>query len=627
MPVWLYFARPAHVAFHNLTKNYTIPVHLRSLLGLGLNYCLRQPSLLGFRAVDAQRFRRDIFTKMIFAGDTSDIPPLYARSNWEPNPSQVPLELRARTSFFFQELKKSFQTRRAPTNLLPLQTAAFRYLRSSDHLLVLKTDKNLGPAIMQVSQYKELAYTDHLSHQQTYRRLTLEQASTRIQTIQLILRKFISTFLSTDKTQENDKKYLERTLQLAITEAEKFNLLPISHFYLLAKIHKFPLTTRPIVSVSGSLLFGLGKWVDFKLQELVKKFPHRFPFYLSSSSKLVEKLQTLQLPPTSQLCTADAISMYTNIETTHALHVLSSFFKTFQPEDIHCGLLKGIEIIMRHCLFYFDQQIWVQLTGMAMGAPPAPMYATLYFAVHESQVMQKYANHILFYGRYIDDALLIVNIATFTPAIFHQLRLDFDNFGQLRWTFSALQLTVNFLDLTISLDNGHLRYTMYEKHLNLYLYIPPGSSHPPGVLKGLIFGRLHQINLLCSDDADKKRLRFNLYQRLLHRGYHSSVLDPIFQQSVSLTKKGAIQTKRDTETSIILHTKYHPCNPPSNVLQKKFYEHMIHSRDGSIANIRNHEGNRLGINSMIVAYHRPKNLGNFLSSRRTTSITSSAFPP
>ena len=52
LPAWLYFSRPQHTAFHDLTNHKKLPTNLRSLLGLGLNFCLREKHLIGHKAID-----------------------------------------------------------------------------------------------------------------------------------------------------------------------------------------------------------------------------------------------------------------------------------------------------------------------------------------------------------------------------------------------------------------------------------------------------------------------------------------------------------------------------------------------------------------------------------------------
>ena len=43
--------------------------------------------------------------------------------------------------------------------------------------------------------------------------------------------------------------------------------------------------------------------------------------------------------------------------------------------------------------------------------------------------------------------------------------------------------------------------------MNLYLYLCPSSAHPPGVLKGLIFGSLRRYWRQNSDIKDYKHIR------------------------------------------------------------------------------------------------------------------------
>jgi hypothetical protein len=70
MPPWLYFSRPVNLSYHNLCVNSStvIPALTRSLLGLGLNFCLRPGYTTKATEVQFDRFQRDLFVKIFFAG-------------------------------------------------------------------------------------------------------------------------------------------------------------------------------------------------------------------------------------------------------------------------------------------------------------------------------------------------------------------------------------------------------------------------------------------------------------------------------------------------------------------------------------------------------------------------------
>lgn len=68
-----------------------------------------------------------------------------------------------------------------------------------------------------------------------------------------------------------------------------------------------------------------------------------------------------------------------------------------------------------------------------------------------------------------------------------KLFLDDNKFDNLRWETMKPKSLVNFLDLTLKIKNGHITPMTYQIPDNLNLYIPPQSSHRPGMLDGVIF--------------------------------------------------------------------------------------------------------------------------------------------
>ena len=120
----------------------------------------------------------------------------------------------------------------------------------------------------------------------------------------------------------------------------------------------------------------------------------------------------------------------------------------------------------------------------------------------------RYRKYLLFYKRYIDDGFGIWDWdgSEDCKTAWSNFDRDINNFGSLKWTVEALTKRVDFLDLTLTMRNGKMVSTLFEKKMNLYLYLPPNSAHPPGVLKGLIAGQLLRILRLTSDPTTRKNI-------------------------------------------------------------------------------------------------------------------------
>jgi hypothetical protein len=180
-------------------------------------------------------------------------------------------------------------------------------------------------------------------------------------------------------------------------------------------------------------------------------------------------------------------------------------------------------------------------SGINSKVPPwarlqPPPYATLYFGIHQLKAVPHLAPSLKSYSRYIDDVL-----GAWThdadPVINRQNYLDFEmsmnSFGKLKWTFTPLQKEIAFMDLTLRVTHNGIQTWLFEKPLNLFLYIPSHLAHAPGILCGLVFGITECIFCLTSRWRDKQSALRNLFLRLCTRGYTSTQLCPRFESALA----------------------------------------------------------------------------------------------
>jgi hypothetical protein len=622
MPVWYYFSRPTHMTFHDLTSTIAPPRNLRSLLGLGLKF-IPTPSHTNqwskMHNNSYKRFERDLRLRAFFAGsaakddDTPEYNPrMYVASSWTPPDKTFPPELPSRLDRFNAALSPLFKKKKARPNLLPHQRRALLSLQNNDDLLIVQCDKNLGPAVIEKTAYIEMAFRDHLSDGNTYMQL----AHVDIIQEERRLRYLLGAWLKKHHAclSKSERKFLKHHIQCC-TE-------PFPTFYLTMKVHKKPLKSRPIVSCSGSLLEGLGIWVDSQLQ-IVAKLQRS---YFKSSFDLVPELRALTLPPSARLFTADAVSMYTNIPTSRALNYIGKYLTDHChrfPQVPIRALMEGLSLVMKNNIFSFGDTRWKQTSGTAMGTPPAPPFATLYYAILEDSIIDDYSSNLLFYRRFIDDVIGIwdTHDQDTHPDTWPRFIASMnDDAYSLEWEVSELTTKVDFMDLTLSIsDNGTIFTTLYQKPSNFHLYIPPHSAHPPGLLSGMIYGTVHRIHTLCSSQADRQQRLREYISHLQARGYKRVNILPIFQKALThvATIRPAHQTPEFDRSTIFFHLQYHPDDPPSGAIQRAWHTCILapaHSKP--LECLVNHTRSKMTPARMIVAYSRPFNLGNLLSYRK-----------
>jgi hypothetical protein len=219
-----------HTAYHNLCTTLQPPHGVERLLWLGLKFNLEKaipkPSLDAY----IDRLRRDIRIKFHIDADSQRVvidntgrkhtlkskefdPKLYIRSqDYDPEPATPDIEGAIDTfQTKLQQLIHTNPTRRQH-NILPSTRRILRTLQDDHSYIILPTDKNLGPAILERSTYIKRCLQDHLLDTSSYRRLTPVEAYLLLQTATVAMEKLIQCYRHT--IAEHEQTYFHRVFQL-----------------------------------------------------------------------------------------------------------------------------------------------------------------------------------------------------------------------------------------------------------------------------------------------------------------------------------------------------------------------------------------------------------------------------
>ncbi len=197
--------------------------------------------------------------------------------------------------------------------------------------------------------------------------------------------------------------------------------------------------------------------------------------YVKNSFEIIEDLKRITLPDNALVFSADATSMYTNIDTETGIQAVRDFLNYNSehiPEDFPTNMfLQVLELVMTNNIFSFGDTTWLQLTGTAMGTPAACAYATITYGQHENtKILTEFSSNLLYCKRYIDDIFAIwIPSETGNNIIWNNFKERINNWGTLKWIIEELSHKTVFLDLNIELRHSKIYTSTYQKSLNLYL--------------------------------------------------------------------------------------------------------------------------------------------------------------
>ena len=165
--------------------------------------------------------------------------------------------------------------------------------------------------------------------------------------------------------------------------------------------------------------------------------------------------------------------------------------------------------LLNYCVkqnhFMFEDRIYDQIDGVAMGSPLGPVLANIFMSHLERNALAKYCGNLpSVYKRYVDDSFLVFN--------------DYDDcelFLEYRNTLHQnIKFTVeiedndclSFLDVLISrTDDGKIETSVYRKKIFSGLYMKNDSFVPLSFKNSLVYGLLNRTFKICSSNEIFKK--------------------------------------------------------------------------------------------------------------------------
>ena len=459
--------------------------------------------------------------------------PFHQQSTWQPPRASQEIER------YLDKIKESLSDhtpRNIYHNLTPEEKMALRQLARDETIIIKNADKGSGIVVEDRDKYIE-AGKKHLSDRSIYEESDYDPT----EALGHAINHFTQSIHKRGIIDNTTKEFLmfktdspPRTQQL----------------YFLKKIHKNPISERPIVSGCGGPTERLSKLVDFHLQPFVPEINS----HVKDSGHMINIIENTRIPANCTMATIDVKSLYLNIPHEEGIKaVLNRLYhnnKDREDVPIPPETMKDLlSIVLTKNYFQFADQMYHQIQGTAMGTKMAPAYANIFMAELEEKLLNNYHTKPIVWKRYIDDIL----------CIWPGSQEDFSQFVEylneshstIKFTYECSQHSVDFLDLTIYKGERYsttniLDIKPFFKKTNKFQYLEYSSAHPKRIFSSLIKGELTRLLRACSNIEEYNKTADKISQAFKERNYPASLIKKMREEVPYLNRQQILmQSDRD----------------------------------------------------------------------------------
>ena len=245
--------------------------------------------------------------------------------------------------------------------------------------VITNTDKNLGIAVSERTWLKEKCLellNDENNYTQIHPLTSIQKLDQKCTKMEVIASK-AESFLPNGKQLGNFLRHL-------ITPPKAKHNVPL--FYGIPKIHKEPVKMRPIIPCHSAIQNPAAKYVS----KILKPIIQLAPTIIHGTKDLAIKLSTLKLQYGRKfyIVTGDVVAYYPNIPINKCIDIvcelyLQHYHNGQTPTDelkLHEAdiFIECLHIANRELILQYEDTIYLQKRGLAMGVADSPDLANLF---------------------------------------------------------------------------------------------------------------------------------------------------------------------------------------------------------------------------------------------------------
>jgi hypothetical protein len=476
----------------------TKQIHARKLFNLGLHHQVHRlsPNKLIYNYSD--RILTDVETEVLSHGLKFGLPPnklnyarfflpfeelyeqlkdnkIYSDNNDGLNIIRSNLKAMAFKAFY------SFNPFRNSLNSDFIQV--LKSLSGDKNLIVLKPDKGNGVVLMNRKDY-HVKMMSMLNDGSKFQRIDgdwLKIITKNEDKINRLLSKMKSNGDITE--QEYNAMYATGTKPGAL--------------YGLPKVHKANTPLRPILSAIGTTGYNLAKFLLPLLSHLTVN-----NYTIKDSFSFVEEITTIPNSEEYIMASFDVTSLFTNIPLQETIGIATQHL--YEDDQQQAPIMKRtwfqqlLELSVKDILFTFNEQLFAQVDGVAMGNPLGPTLANIFLCHHECLWLEDCPTEFKprLYRRYIDDVFLLFRRQDHVHKFLNYLNSKHPN---IKFTCETeINQQLSYLDVMICRINNVFETSIFRKKTFTGLGLRYDSFVPKSYKHNLITCLLGRAHRICS---------------------------------------------------------------------------------------------------------------------------------